>query len=132
MSLKPPLLSTKTAIPAVRGHTLNRPRLTSSLVEAETPLLLVVAPAGWGKTTLLAQFARDTSRNHPVAWLTLDATDNESHRFWTYLITSLQAAGVSGGESALAALQVPGLDPIDVAIPHLLNDLAAVDHPHTL
>jgi LuxR family maltose regulon positive regulatory protein len=126
------LLASKTKIPFVRQGTLVRSRLTSLLTDADTPLSLVVAPAGWGKTTLLAQWARVTSRSHPVGWVTLDATDNEPHRFWSYVITSLRHAGSQVGESALAALGVPRLDPIEVAIPRLLNDFAATDQPHSM
>ena len=126
------LLASKTKIPFVRQDALVRSRLTSLLTDADTPLSLVVAPAGWGKTTLLAQWARVTSSSHPVGWVTLDATDNEPHRFWSYVITSLRHAGSQVGESALAALEVPRLDPIEVAIPRLLNDFVATDQPHSM
>ena len=126
------LLASKTKIPFVRQDALVRSRLTSLLTDADTPLSLVVAPAGWGKTTLLAQWARVASRSHPVGWVTLDATDNEPHRFWSYVIASLRHAGSQVGESALAALGVPRLDPIEVAIPRLLNDFAATDQPHSM
>ena len=69
---------------------------------------------------------------HSPAWVTLDETDDEPHRFWTYVLTALQrvAPDVAGG--ALAALRVPSIDPLDVALPTLLNDLSASDARHTL
>lgn len=125
-----PLLLAKTMVPPVRPDTVNRPHLLAGLERAGTPITVVVAPAGWGKTTLLAQFAG--AQSHPVGWLTLDATDDDHHRFWAYLIMSLRRAGANVGESALAALQVPGLDPVEIALPRLLNDLAETDQRCTV
>ena len=130
LETEPTLLGSKTRIPLARQGALDRSRLTSLL--GLTPLSVVVAPAGWGKTTLLAQWARQARDSHPVAWITLDTTDNDPHRFWTYLTTSFQQADAKVGESALAALKVPRLDPIEVAIPRLLNDLSATDQPHSI
>jgi LuxR family transcriptional regulator, maltose regulon positive regulatory protein len=125
-----PLLVAKTMVPPVRPDTVDRPHLLARLEQAVTPITVVVAPAGWGKTTLLTQFA--AAQSHPIGWLTLDASDDDHHRFWAYLITSLRRAGANVGESALAALQVPGLDPVEVALPRLLNDLADTDHRCTV
>ena len=95
-------------------------------------LSVVVAPAGWGKTTLLAEWARRTRDRQPVAWLTLDETDDEPQRFWTYVVTALMTATRGVGDAALVALRVPGIDPIDVALPALLNDLSGIDAKQTL
>lgn len=100
-----------------------RPRLMARLDEP-TPLTVIVAPAGWGKTTLLAQWSETVGDRPPVAWVTLDDSDNDPVRFWTYVVTALQHRGVDVGAEALAALQVPGLDPLDVAVPSLINDLS--------
>ena len=48
-------------------------------------MCLVVAPAGWGKTTLLTEWARHAGDRESVAWVTLDEADDEPHRFWTYV-----------------------------------------------
>jgi LuxR family maltose regulon positive regulatory protein len=65
-------------------------------------LCLVVAPAGWGKTTLLTEWARHAGDRELVAWVTLDETDDEPHRFWTYLVVSWcwqpRWSGSCGGE----------------------------------
>jgi LuxR family maltose regulon positive regulatory protein len=95
-------------------------------------LCVVVAPAGWGKTTLLAEWARRAGDRHSVAWVTLDETDDEPHRFWTYVVTALRTAASDLGGGALAALRVPSIDPVDVALPALLNDLSASNARHTL
>jgi LuxR family transcriptional regulator, maltose regulon positive regulatory protein len=113
--------------------TVTRARLLGWLDEhGARRLSVVVAPAGWGKTTLLAEWARRAGEREPVAWLTLDETDDEPNRFWTYVVTALRAAAPDLGESALVALRVPGIDPLDVALPTLLNDLAASGARHVL
>jgi LuxR family maltose regulon positive regulatory protein len=104
-----------------------RERLSARLrANGDTRLTVVVAPAGWGKTTLLAQWARDVAEPRRVVWVSLDESDDEPVRFWTYLLTALQASGTGLGAEAVTALGAPGLDPVDLALPTLLNDLAAV------
>jgi LuxR family transcriptional regulator, maltose regulon positive regulatory protein len=129
----PPLLAGKTAAPLLPPGTVTRARLLGRLDEhGAGRLSVVVAPAGWGKTTLLAEWARRTSQRDPVAWLTLDETDDEPNRFWTYVVTALRAAAPELSGGALAALRVPGIDPLQVALPSLLNDLAASSTRHLL
>jgi ATP/maltotriose-dependent transcriptional regulator MalT len=112
---------------------VSRERLFRRLDENDTrKLSVVVAPAGWGKTTLLAEWARRTGDRQPVAWLTLDETDDEPQRFWTYVVTALLRTTPGLGDAALAALRVPSIDPLDVALPALLNDLSGTDAKQTL
>jgi LuxR family maltose regulon positive regulatory protein len=83
------LLQTKLSIPPVRAELVPRPRLLERLNEGlEGKLTLVSAPAGFGKTTLLAYWARGC--HLPVTWLSLDESDNEPVRFMAYLIASLE------------------------------------------
>lgn len=75
-------------MPPLTQHAVPRPRLVNAL-ECGVPehkLILISAPAGYGKTTLLAQWAH-TSR-HPVVWYSIDAEDNDLHRFLRYLVTA--------------------------------------------
>jgi LuxR family maltose regulon positive regulatory protein len=102
------------------------------LDQVPAPLTVVVAPAGWGKTTLLVQWVAPEAERPLAAWLTLDETDNDPVRFWTYVVTALQSRDSQIGASALAALRVPGLDPVDNAVPSLINDLAATDAERVL
>ena len=127
-----PLLLGKTAVPPAGNDLVDRHRLVESLDAANTPLSVVVAPAGWGKTTLLAQWAKHSASKSTVAWLTLDESDNDPLRFWTYVVTALQRAGSSAGSSAAGALNIASLDPIDLAVPQLLNDLAEAQQPQAL
>jgi ATP/maltotriose-dependent transcriptional regulator MalT len=126
-----PLLAAKLAAPLLQPAIVTRQRLLQRL-HGTPRLCLVVAPAGWGKTTLLTEWARQAGDRHSVAWLTLDVTDDEPHRFWTYVVMALQKAAPDVGGGALAALRVPGIDPLDVALPALLNDLSASNARHTL
>src|SRR5258706_8526671 len=83
-----PLLHTKLTPPPCT-HLVPRPRLTDSLDHRQPAgLTLVVAPAGYGKTTLLANWAR--GQPWPVAWLALEDADNDPDRFWRYLIAAIQ------------------------------------------
>ncbi len=82
------ILTTKLYIPRPRPELVSRPRLLA-LLEAGShrKLTLVAAPAGFGKTTLVSAWA--TAGTHPFAWLSLDATDNDPARFWSYLVAAL-------------------------------------------
>ena len=82
------LLATKLYLPRLQPGFLARPRLTEGLDEGlARGLVLVCAPAGFGKTALLADWARQGRR--PVAWLSLDQGDNDPARFWRHVIAAL-------------------------------------------
>jgi ATP/maltotriose-dependent transcriptional regulator MalT len=84
-----PLLQTRLHIPPLRAKLVQRPQLIASIEQAlESKLLLLSAPAGYGKTTLLSAWANESS--WPVAWFSLDTADNDRTRFLTYLIHALQ------------------------------------------
>jgi LuxR family transcriptional regulator, maltose regulon positive regulatory protein len=88
-------------------------------------LTVVVAPAGWGKTTMLSHWAHDPAEGRGIAWLSLDELDDEPARFWTYVLTALGALGI--GARALAASRAYAVDPVDIAVPLLLNELKSTD-----
>jgi LuxR family maltose regulon positive regulatory protein len=82
------LLATKLHMPGPRPGQVLRPRLTARLDEGLAGgLILASAPAGYGKTVLLADWAR--RGKHPVAWLSLDAGDNDPARFWRHVVVAL-------------------------------------------
>jgi LuxR family maltose regulon positive regulatory protein len=85
---------------------------------------LVSAPAGFGKTTLLARWLAEAEGQRSVAWLSLEDVDSEPARFWTYLVTAVQRAVPAVGASALALLQTrqPALDTV---LATLINELSA-------
>ncbi len=122
-----PLLETKLHVPTPRRGRVTRHRLDERLsLGAESALTLVSAPAGFGKTTLLAQWlASAPVDGRSTAWLSLDQRDNDPTVFWTYVVTALKAAESGVGSAALSLLQAPPA-PIDAVLATLLNDLQAV------
>ena len=103
---KPDLLLTKFFPPAAPTPLVSRPRLVEQLTAAIThSLTLVSAPAGFGKTTALAEWIRQCRQ--PVTWLSLDEYDNDPARFWTHTIAAIQKLQPSLGHEALALLRAP-------------------------
>ena len=91
------LLATKLRVPGPRPGFVPRPRLAERLGESlRHGLVLVRAPAGYGKTVLLADWAGRGGR--PAAWLSLDAGDNDLARFWRHAVATLDRACPSVAE----------------------------------
>ncbi|HEC35620.1 MAG TPA: LuxR family transcriptional regulator, partial [Anaerolineae bacterium] len=123
-----PLLQTKLYIPPVRPILVPRPRLIERLnAGLDRKLTLISAPAGFGKTTLLSEWAASCDR--PVAWLSLDEGDNDPARFLAYLVAALQTVEPDIGAGVLAALQSPQPPPMEAVLTALINDIAAIPHP---
>ncbi|MFC5830036.1 LuxR C-terminal-related transcriptional regulator [Nonomuraea insulae] len=88
-------------------------------------LTLVSAPAGFGKTTLLAEWLDETAgEDHSVAWLSLGPEDSDPASFWTYVVTALHTAVPGEGSSALELIASSPL-PTEHLLTTLLNELAA-------
>ena len=124
-----PLLETKLHIPRWRRSLVARPRLSERLSRgAESALTLVSAPAGFGKTTLLAEWlAVAAADGRSVAWLSLDQRDNDPALFWAYLVAALNTGAPGGGAGALSLLQPPQ-PPNEAGLVALLNDLDAISN----
>jgi len=92
--------------------------------------MLISAPAGFGKTTLLTEWLAAgpaaPADERLAAWLSLDRADNDPASFWTYVIAALQTVAPGIGESALTLLQAPQPPPIETVLTALLNDLGAI------
>ncbi len=124
------LLKTKLHAPRLRPELFARDKLMEQLATDPPRLTLVDAGAGWGKSTLLAQWrASDASR---FAWLSLEPADSDPVRFWTYVVVALQTVRTSLGERALRLLRTPGTNIVENVVPELLNDLAARREPVVL
>ena len=120
MIAEPPVARTKIRPPVRRGPLLDRPRLLNFLHEhIDKTLILISAPAGYGKTALLVQFYHDTDL--PVAWYSLDETDQNTHRFVEHLVAALQERFPAFGRNTLAILRA-GADPETVATA-MINDM---------
>ena len=123
--LRPPLLKTKISVPPLPGDFIHRPRLTDRINQGvKGPLTLLTAPAGFGKTNLLIEWARET--NLPIAWLTIDSDDNDLSRFISYAIGALQTVEPGLGEEALDLLQSSPIDGWKIGLTLLINELSAL------
>ena len=121
-----PLLQTKLYPPRVTRELVDRPRLAERL-GARPAVLLVSAPAGFGKSTLLAQLLLGDSHrpDRPaVAWLSLDSGDSDPSSYWAYVLAALRTASPGLGASAQALLESPGGAPITTVLTSVINDLA--------
>ena len=117
------LLATKLTVPGLRPDLVPRPRLAQRLDESQgRGLVLACAPAGYGKTVLLAEWVR--RGRHPVAWLSLDAGDNDPARFWRHAVAALDRVqpGISERMSPLLGPHAsPSFEPLMTA---LINEVA--------
>ncbi|GAA1519583.1 LuxR C-terminal-related transcriptional regulator [Kribbella lupini] len=117
-----PVLGTKVHLPSPRRRLVERARLVDPLSTDEAPrLVLVAAPAGFGKTTVLAQWLASHRR---VAWLALDPGDSEVRRFVTHLVAAIQTAEPGAGAEALALLDDGGTT--DAVLVSLVNELGGL------
>jgi LuxR family transcriptional regulator, maltose regulon positive regulatory protein len=126
------LLTTKLFIPPPRPGLVARPHLLEKLdsgLNVHHRLLLISAPAGFGKTTLLSTWLdRLTQRGVQVGWVQLDKGDNDRVRFLSYIIAALQTLDANLGQTAQALLHAPlsvgSEQASEAAVAALLNDLA--------
>ena len=133
------LVGTKLHIPRPRRPLVPRSRLVDQLLGEAGPLprlVLVCAPAGFGKTTLLGQWLTQWQAAEPaecrrVAWISLDADDNDPRRFLTNVVAALQATAQVGVDAA-ALLQTGGAGVARGVVVSLLNDLDGLDGPFVL
>jgi LuxR family maltose regulon positive regulatory protein len=120
-----PLLTTKFHIARTRPNRVRRPLLNARLDEGlRCKLTIVSAPAGFGKTTLLAGWIAETKPS--IAWVSLDINDNAPERFWAYLIGSLQGMQPGVGISGLDSLHSPHSPPLELVLTELINELASI------
>jgi LuxR family maltose regulon positive regulatory protein len=122
-----PLLATKLYVPPSRRRVVLRPRLIERLNEglaAGHKVTLVSAPAGFGKSTMVAEWVAGCGR--PVAWLSLDEGDSDLSRFLTYLIAALQTVAPGIGDGVLTALWSPQPPPPESTLTALLNDVTTI------
>jgi len=158
------LPATKFFIPPVRRELVPRPRLIERLdagLRATRKLTLISAPAGYGKTTLVAEWLRGLAEEQGsrgaeergsggagenlrtsapqrpssparVAWLSLDENDNDPVRFAAYLLAALQQIAPTIGQAAQALLQMPQPPPPEAFLTSLINDIAVAPAPFVL
>jgi LuxR family maltose regulon positive regulatory protein len=116
------LLRTKLQVPRLRPGLVPRPRLAGQLDEGlSRGLILVAAPAGYGKSVLLSGWAHD--RGQPVAWLSLDEGDNDPVRFWRHVLAALDVPrpGIAGRVGPPAGSPPPSA--YETLVTALINDI---------
>jgi len=126
-----PLLAVKYAIPAGRTAVVARTRLESRL-DTAAKLTVVAAPAGCGKTSLVSRWAAGAAVDAPVAWVSLDESDDEPVRFFSYVLTALSQVSDQISSAAAEALLSSSDGPMSQALPLLLNELAVASARHVL
>jgi len=122
-----PVMSSK-VLPPVDRRRVSRPRLLALCAGTPRKLTVIRAPAGWGKSTLLAEWHATEAGSRGFAWLTLDRGDNDPVRFWTYLIEALRTQHPDAGATSLPLLEAPRVDVVDEVLPVLSNELATSAH----
>jgi LuxR family maltose regulon positive regulatory protein len=118
-------LLTKLTPPPARTDRISRSRLTQQFSAGfERPLIVVCAPAGYGKTTLLCEWLEsEAGRQVPLAWLSLDHDDNDPARFLTYLVTAMAEMSSTDGNALITFLRTPQLPPAKEILTALMSQL---------
>jgi LuxR family transcriptional regulator, maltose regulon positive regulatory protein len=125
------VITTKLFRPSLRPHTVARKRLHDVLrLGCTLPLTLVVAPAGWGKSTLVAEWLAHDEIT--AGWVSLDSGDSDPMRFWRYLLLAAGRAGSPAGAAALKRLNAAGSDVLRDVLPAFVNALVSADTPLVL
>ncbi|HEY0644260.1 MAG TPA: hypothetical protein VGD39_12615 [Nocardioides sp.] len=125
-----PVLGSKLHVPLPRRQLVARARLTDLFDAGDVPrLVLVAAPAGFGKTTLLTQWLAATDAR--VAWLSLDARDADLRRFLAHLVAAVQVGSPEAGAEAVALLAGESAPRAEDVLAGLLDDLDALPAPTT-
>ena len=118
------LLATKLYIPSLHPQVIQRQsilELMNAGLSMQKRLILLCAPAGYGKTTLVCEWLQTVP---DACWVSLEKGDSEPRRFFSYLIAALQTALPGIGGQARALLNAPQLPALQAVLSSLLNDLA--------
>lgn len=124
------ILRTKLQRPSLQTHVVARSHLIQQLnqnLDWGHRLTLVMAPAGFGKSTLGALWATEAKR--PFAWLSLETRDNELKRFATYFVAALQTVVPAIEETAVSLLESPHFNSLNHLFTLLLNELTQLRQP---
>src|SRR4051794_40920553 len=117
----------RSRVPKTRPEVVSRHALLARLEAAEEPLITVVGPAGYGKTTVLGQWVRD--KQTPVAWVSCEESDNDPAAFWGTVIAELAEVSDLDPEAyELVAASGGGV----TTVPSLVSVLSRLDAPITL
>ncbi|NIS81069.1 MAG: AAA family ATPase [Anaerolineales bacterium] len=125
------LIETKLYLPKSRLNIVHRARLIERLnTGLAGKLTLISAPAGYGKTTIIEDWAQSLERR--VIWLSLDSGDNDPHQFLTYLVAALQRADPEFGIPVVTALHSTPLPDLQLLVTSLIREIASIDESFVL
>jgi LuxR family maltose regulon positive regulatory protein len=122
------LLRTKLTVPTLRPSLVLRPQLIERLnqgLQLGHKLTLISAPAGFGKTTLVSEWV--STLDHSVAWLSLDAGDDDPGRFIVYFVAALQEVDPNLGREIESVLHSGQLPPGEIIGATLVNDMLELE-----
>jgi LuxR family maltose regulon positive regulatory protein len=126
-------IETKLHPPGVRAEWVERSALIDALAHTTARLVLVDAPAGFGKTTLVAQWRFSPAEKRAFAWVSLDRGDSDPSKLWSYIVSALtRACPDFDGEEILQELRVQAPEFPASVLPMLANELAALSAPVVL
>lgn len=125
------LMVTKLTPPIPAPWLLPRRELVAQTATAHEKLCLISAPAGWGKTSLLAAW-HEADATQPFAFLSLESGDDDVATLWTYIIAALRNIHPELVAEVDAVLRTPGVDPMRQIVPSLVNELCEIDEPMVL
>jgi LuxR family transcriptional regulator, maltose regulon positive regulatory protein len=117
--------------PAPRPEQLLRPRLLTLLEESsDHKATLISAPAGYGKTTLLAQWGQAEEADLCFAWVSLDEQDNDPVRLWRHIVEALRQtiSEENFGADVIVGMSAAGQKLLQAPLPMLINELAELPH----
>lgn len=126
------LVAAKLAPPLAAPGLLPRTNLVDRLKASSVKLCLISAPAGWGKTSLLAAWHEAEAERRRIAFLRLAGADNDAPIFWTYVIAALRTIHPQIMAGSDEALDTPGMDPMRRIVPQLINELYEIGKPMVL
>ncbi|GCE18725.1 hypothetical protein KDK_25250 [Dictyobacter kobayashii] len=122
-----PILATKLKMPSISSRLVPRPQLYQQLQKVlEVPLTLVAAPAGFGKSTLVSSWLKQS--NSATAWVSLEKSDDEPMYFWTYIFTACNMLYSGSAEVALSLLHALPPPKIESILAVLINSLVTLPH----
>jgi LuxR family maltose regulon positive regulatory protein len=124
-------VATKLLVPERRRGLVERPELIRELEDGRSGLAtVVVAPTGFGKTSLLTEWAAESPAR--FAWVSLDEGDDDPTRFWSYVVAAVEGAAPELTDTAARRLRGPGVSVADEVLPVLVNELTTLKRPLVL
>jgi ATP/maltotriose-dependent transcriptional regulator MalT len=121
------MLEAKLRPPPARSEWVVRARLLEELDRAtQRPVTLIAAPAGYGKTTVVAQWLASNSRPATVAWVSPDSPDNDPVRLWTHIATALDRAGCIIARDIAGFVAAGDHDMLTAVLPRIVDAMAAL------